>query len=221
MLIAQHPAWQEFTRLFNRTAQHRHRYELFRDFVTVMAITLRNTLRKDDALEQEYLHIVGRYGTEDVQALCELFAHTIMLLQDEPIDVLGQLYMALNLGSEHNGQFFTPPEIAEMMARMMFDEHFLKKQPFITLNEPACGSGSMVLAWVKVMIDHGFNPAQHLWVECQDIDRLSALMCYIQLTLWNVPGVILVGNSLTREIREQWLTLQHHLGFWEIKLRRR
>lgn len=39
-----------------------------------------------------------------------------------------------------------------------------------------------------------------------DVDRTAALMAYIQLSLWNVPATVVVGNSLTLEEREVWLT---------------
>ena len=96
----------------------------------------------------------------------------------------------------------------------------LATQPFITMQEPACGAGGMVLALVKTLIDAGHNPADALWVQCIDIDRTAALMCFVQLTLWHVPAEVVVGNTLTLEMREVWHTPAHHLGFWTNKLRK-
>jgi len=79
----------------------------------------------------------------------------------------------------------------------------------------------MVLAFVKVLIDAGHNPAETLWVQCVDVDRLAAMMCFIQLTLWHVPAQVIVGNTLTCEQREVWYTPAHHIGFWNTKLRKR
>ena len=53
----------------------------------------------------------------------------------------------------------------------------------------------MILALVKVMITAGHNPAEKLWVQAIDVDRMAALMCYIQLSLWNVPAEVIVGNT--------------------------
>jgi hypothetical protein len=96
----------------------------------------------------------------------------------------------------------------------------LETQPFITAGEPACGAGGMILALIKVMIAKGYNPSQHLWVQCIDVDRNAALMCYTQLSLWNVPAEIIVGNTLSWDIREVWYTPAHHLGLWKYRLRR-
>jgi hypothetical protein len=46
-------------------------------------------------------------------------------------------------------------------------------------------------------------------------------MCYTQLSLWNVPAEIIVGNTLSWEIREVWYTPAHHLGGWKHRLKRR
>ncbi|MDG1456827.1 MAG: hypothetical protein P8Q92_02820 [Pseudoprimorskyibacter sp.] len=75
-------------------------------------------------------------------------------------------------------------------------------------------------ALVKVMIGQGYNPSQHLWVQCIDVDRLAALMCYIQLSLWNVPAEVIFGNTLSWDIQEVWYTLAHHLEFWKYRLHR-
>lgn len=91
-------------------------------------------------------------------------------------------------------------------------------KPFLTLSEPACGAGGMVLAFVKMMLKHNHNPAEKFWVQCIDVDRLAALMCYVQLSLWNVPAVVIVGNTLSLEVRESWYTPAHLLGNWDYKL---
>lgn len=44
---------------------------------------------------------------------------------------------------------------------------------------------------------------------------------YLQLALWHVPAVVVVGNALDMEAREVLYTPVHCLGFWDSKLRRR
>ncbi|RVT80625.1 SAM-dependent DNA methyltransferase [Rhodobacteraceae bacterium CCMM004] len=133
--------------------------------------------------------------------------------------MLGPLYMELEVASRDQGQFFTPPEVSEMMARLQGIDRLLDEgRPFITLSEPAYGAGGMVLAVVKTLIGAKRDPAQTLWVQAWDIDRLAALMAYVRLSLWNVPAEIVVGNTLSLEVREVWHTPAHHLGFWSTKL---
>lgn len=155
-------------------------------------------------------------------AFPKLLGQLIDALDNEPRDILGPLYMELEIANKDAGQFFTPPELSDLMAQLTFADMLgkLETQPFITAGEPACGAGGMILALIKVMIAKGYNPSQHIWVQCIDVDRLAVLMCYIQLSLWNVPAEIIVGNTLSWEIREIWYTPVHHLGFWKYRLDR-
>jgi hypothetical protein len=200
-------------------ARYKHRYDVFRDFVTMSAIALANAVQKREDREDEYLRLIATYERGDQLAFPKLLGCLVKALEYGPRDVLGSLYMDLELGSKDRGQFFTPFHVSEMMAEIVHGEELKSiEKPFITLSEPACGAGGMVLAFVKVMLKYGHNPAERLWVQCIDVDRLAALMCFVQLTLWNVPAEVLVGNALSLEIREVWHTPQHILGFWQYRL---
>jgi N-6 DNA Methylase len=213
------PQWARFIRLSGEIAPHRHRYEVFRDFVTVSAISLHNVISKNDKLEAEYLAIVGHYKRDDVDRFAKLLGELIEILDIEPWDALGQMYMELEIHNEKAGQFFTPPALSELMARITASDLIAKlNRPFLMVCEPACGAGGMILAFTKVLIEHRHNPAEKLWVQCQDVDRMSALMCYLQLSLWNIPGVVIVGNTLSMEVREVFYTPAHYLGRWDDRL---
>lgn len=211
-----------FKKTFRELAPYKHNYEVFRDFVTMAACSLHNAVHKDPVREEEYLRIIAGYKKPDQMAFPKLLGQLIEALDSEPRDILGPLYMELEIANKDAGQFFTPPELSELMANLTFGDMLgkLETQPFITAGEPACGAGGMILALVKVMIDKGYNPSEHLWVQCIDVDRNAALMCYTQLSLWNVPAEIIVGNTLSWDIREVWYTPAHHLGLWKYRLRR-
>jgi hypothetical protein len=211
-----------FLHLLDEATGHRNRHEVFRDFVTMSAISLHNVLAKSPSLEDEYLAIIARYNKEEQGVFPKLLGELTLLLDSEPRDVLGQLFMQLDLGNDRTGQFFTPPEISEVMARMLFDSVTVEqRREFVTLSEPACGAGGMVLAFAKALIKAGLNPSHAMWAECTDIDRTVALMCYVQLSMWHIPAVVIVGNSIARTERERFYTPAHHLGCWSIKLKQR
>jgi type I restriction-modification system DNA methylase subunit len=227
--MAQHAAAESrgaalaaFKKTFRELAPYKHRYEVFKDFVTMAACSLHNSLHKNPAREEEYLAIIAGYKKPDQEVFPKLMAHLVMALDSEPRDILGPLYMELEIANKDAGQFFTPPELSELMANLTFGDMLgrLDSQPFITAGEPACGAGGMILALVKVMTRAGHDPARKLWVQAIDVDRLAALMCYVQLSLWNVPTEIIVGNTLSWDIREVWYTPAHHMGPWKYRLRR-
>jgi type I restriction-modification system DNA methylase subunit len=216
-------ALADFKQIFRQLAPYKHRYEVFKDFVTMAACSLHNAVHKDAAREEEYQRIVGQYKPDDQRVFGKLLARLVAALEHEPRDVLGPLYMELEIASKDQGQFFSPPDLSEMMARMTFAPELdkLETQPFITAGEPAAGAGGMILALTKVLIQAGHDPLRTLWVQAIDVERLAALMCYIQLSLWNVPAEVIVGNTLSWDIREVWYTPAHHLGMWKYRLRRK
>lgn len=212
---------ESFTKTFNGIALHKHRYEVFSDFVKLSAIALHNAVAMAEHLEKEYLEIIGKYSKAEAEQFCLLLANLVELLEPEPIDILGQLYMELDLSSNHTAQFFSPSPIAQLLAKLTHGNSLslLAEKDFITLSEPACGAGGMVLAFAKEMLEHGYNPAEKLWVQCVDIDRVASMMSYIQLSLWNIPAQVIVGNSLTLETREVFYTPAHYLFGWSRKLK--
>lgn len=214
---------QTFISLFNSIARHKHRYTVFSDFVFMSAVAIHNAICKSEALEKEYLEIVARYSKTEVDKFCELLGNFIVLMDAEPRDILGGLCMDLELGNLNNGQFFTPHEISLLLAKIVYGSELKQLEnstlPFIQLSEPACGAGGMVLAFAGEMIRNKINPAEKLFAQCIDIDRITAFMCYFQLSLWHIPAQIIIGNTLTMEWREIYYTPAYYLENWDIRLR--
>lgn len=200
----------------------KHRYRVFDDFVTICAISLHNQgAFKCPHREEEYLKIINTYPKHDQEALSECFAKLVMLLDKKPADILGQLYMNMALGDPNKGQFFTPDPISQFMSKCVIGEldKLLENKPFVTLSEPACGAGGLILAYAQEMIRQGHNPADKLWVQAIDVSRVAALSCYTQLSLWNIPAQVIVGNSLSLEMKELWHTPAHVRYEWQSKLK--
>ena len=80
----------------------------------------------------------------------------------------------MNLGNSAKGQFFTPYHVSKMMAEINFVdlEKHLNEKDFITLSEPCCGSGGMIIAYAETMKNRGYNYQHQLYVEAVDIDEL-------------------------------------------------
>ena len=209
-----------FKKLFQSLAPEKHRYVVFKDFVTASAIALYNVLARDENYKKEYLAIEAQYKKADKNPFAELFAFLTLSYDETPSDVLGELFMQLDLGNDRTGQFFTPFHISELMAQVTYgDELESISKPFISLSEPTCGAGGMVLAFAKVMMSYGHNPYERLWVQAQDIDRIAAMMCFIQLSLWHIPAVVLVGDTLKLEVKEVFYTAAYILGGWDEKIK--
>jgi len=213
----------EFLSIFKTIAVHENRYKVFRDFILMAGISIQNSILKSDELEKEYLEIVGTYTQDDVMKFPQLLSCVVMGLESKFSDFLGAVFMELDFGSAHSGQFFTPYEVSKMMAEVNFGSasELLDRQPFITLSEPACGAGGMVIAFAETMLDQGGNPQEQLWVNCIDVDIVAGMMCYVQLSLLGIPGEVVIGNTLSMKFTRVFRTPMHFLGFWDGKLRRK
>lgn len=197
-----------FLSTFRETARYHHRYEVFSDFVKLTACALENLLLKSPLVEAEYMATIQRYEKADAQRMAELYSWLVIGLDHDMGDFLGSLFMELELGSDNIGQFFTPFHLSELMAGLVAGDRLaaLESEPYITLSEPTCGAGGMVIAFAKMMLARGYNPQTQLRADCVDIDPVAARMCYIQLSLLGIPARVVIGNSLTLKYQQEMYT---------------
>lgn len=214
---------KQFLSLFNETARYHHRQRVFRDFITLAAVSIHNGINFDETLEQEYMETIRHYDAADATRMADLLAHVVMGLEQDGGDFLGPLFMQLDFGEAARGQFFTPMSVSRMMAQIQFADvdNMLTAEPFITVYEPACGSAGMILAIAEVVKAKGFNPEKHIWVSCVDIDPVASGMAYIQLSLMGVAGEVVTGNALSGERRRVMYTPAHWVGNWPLRLKSR
>ena len=93
------------------------------------------------------------------------------------------------------------------------------KRGFMLAQEPAAGSGAMIVALAEAILEAGFNYQQLLHVTAVDIDPRAVHMAYIQFSLLHIPATVIVGDSLAMRFREEWHTMAHVMGGWSAKLR--
>ena len=89
-----------------------------------------------------------------------------------------------------------------------------QEMPLVTLKEPACGVGRMVLAFSDALNQAGYAPHRYLWFSATDIDPLAAGITYIQLSLCGVAGEVVIGNVLRNERRRILYTPGHYPVNW-------
>lgn len=213
---------REFEKAIRAISRRWHVWQVFSDFCEMAAIAISNALRMDDELERRYMDIVGRYNHEEAAALAHLLGIVTMALDDEPQDFLGEMFMQMELSDHWRGQFFTPYDLCRMMASLLIDDATIAKLGgggFVTMNEPSCGAGAMVIAKAQALLDRGVNYQQALHVTAVDVDPTAAHMTYIQLSLLHVPAYVVIGNTLTLEEGRVFVTPAHVMGLWDFKLR--
>ena len=193
----------EFVKIFNSLCGRYGRWEIWQDFVTLAATAISNTVDRSQAAEREktYMTIAGKYKPEEMLKFSQMLQEVVIGMDfNQDQDFLGELYMALELGNDHAGQFFTPYDICRMMASIASTDikARIAQDGWMSVNDCACGAGALLIAFAnecrRPEVDINYQ-ASVLFV-AQDIDYIVGMMCYIQLSLMGCAGYVVIGDSL-------------------------
>lgn len=197
---------KEFVRLVDGLSGRYSRWTIWADFITMAAISLSNAVDKSNAesREETYKHIEEKYTPNELPLFSQMFAEVVMGLDENPDqDFLGELYMNLDLGNEHAGQFFTPYNVCRMMSEMNVSD--AKKEVadkgWISVLDCCCGAGAMLVAFANTCKRNEINYQECVLFAAQDIDYIVGMMCYIQLSLLGASGYVVIGDSLSKPMR--------------------
>lgn len=208
------------------------KWETWADFIRLSACSL--CLSNREEKEREYADAIRRYQQEDIERFSRMLALTIDALEQNPNqDFLGDLFMRFDLSNTWKGQFFTPYNVCEAIAEMTAEDlaDQLKNKPWVSINDPACGAGALLIAFAQECRRQKVNYQQSVLFVAQDVDRTAALMCFIQLSLLGCAGYVVVGNSLLNPIvgpsvllpakqdgQEIWYMPMMYTDMWQYRL---
>lgn len=142
--------------------------------------------------EEEYLRISKDVPPQALRAISRGFGVLLQHFYVEGgyFDLLGAVYMEVRStwAGTKLGQFFTPWDLCLMMARMQLDgpdlEEKIRTRSEITVCDPACGSGAMLLATkATVAALHGRSATRILRLHGQDIDGTCCKMARLQIRM--------------------------------------
>ncbi len=195
---------KEFSKLLKDISYSNHPFDTFRDFLTMAHISIANTYYKDKDMEDQYLDIAKKYDKEQLSKFSQLLAITGMALAEANQDFLGEVFMSNDMGSSYKGQFFTPYTISLMMSQITIGngKSAIPKRGWFSVCEPTCGSGGMIIACDQVLKQNGLITKDVMWAQAQDIDPLCFMMCFIQLSLLDIPARVVLGDTLAVEERK-------------------
>src|SRR5690625_3946547 len=157
---------QQIKKLIDSISGKHRRYDIFRDFIVLSACTISNSVDKMQWKNREkmYMDIIGKYNKDEANKFAEMLALTVLAYESRMGDFIGELYMSMEFGNKHVGQFFTPYHVSKLMSQMV--HYKADENEIVTLNEPACGSGGMIIAYAETMKLAGRNYQTDLRVVC-------------------------------------------------------
>lgn len=170
--------------------------ELFTDWVKLYSLSFANIIHGPAHEEREDLFrsIYDKHDKKTMTMFYETFAMLIDAMYHEMSDYLGDIYMAIGQASSLAGQFFTPFHLSELTAKLGTTEEV--EYPVI-MNEPACGSGGLIIAAAKALKDKGIDYQRYMKVVAQDLDSRCVAMCHVQLSLYGIDAIVVSGSTLT------------------------
>lgn len=207
---------KRFMNGFQILCRGRHSYTVWSDCMALFAITLANTsilpLKDKEPFksvwqqrEQRYLNIIKGYDKKEQKLFPQMFALLVEELEKNPNqDLLGKLYMLLQISNKNAGQFFTPYNVCKVMTNITFNRKELgktvHKEGYASVYDPTCGAGATLISaseQCKEMFKK-YNYQNHVYFVGQDVDITCVYMCYIQLALHGLAGYVIHGNTLMK-----------------------
>lgn len=229
---------KNFIKLLEQTARTTSTWNVFNDFIALSALSISNSsdtyhIANSEEVwnkrEQRYLDIINQYNQNTRSLFPQMFNELVSELQDAATshytDVLGELFGELGFHDKWRGQFFTPQHISDLMALTTISSDItanaIKERGFFTICEPCCGAGSLIIGAINAMREMNINHSKQLLVVANDIDERCVLMCYIQLSLYGVPAIVLQQNTLSEQTYgSPWFTPVFVFDGWTWKAQR-
>ena len=209
-MSARKPPPGDFRKILERLSRRHDTRRVFDAFIRLAACALAAQTR-----EPEYLEEVKQWERADLDLFAEALVTLVNEMESKPFeDVLGGYYMEFALsskGQQWNGEFHTPKHVCDLMAGMVLgDMESMPAEGPITVCEPACGAGAMILS-----LGGACSPEvrRRLRVTAIDISRTACDMAFVNTTLWGIPTRVIHGNTLSNEYWAAWSNI-HHIAPW-------
>lgn len=183
---------KSFAAYLEELAYHKSRFDIFNDFLTMMVCAL-SMGRK----EEEYLRTVKGYSRDELNIFCKAFAAVVMEMEYHPLtDPFGD-YFQEHISNGHNGQFFTPNNVCDLMAGIVQGCNKRKEDGSPKkINDPACGSGRLILSSAKYDRTSYFVG--------YDISETCCKMTLINMCLNSLQGEVHHMDTLRQTTWRQW-----------------
>lgn len=216
------PEYRELVKMFDELTGSRSMWQVFNDCINMFALSIQNNFtfgKKYEENEKEYKRVSSTYNEKELTQIAQIFAKIIDMLEENPFrDLLGDLYMQLNMGSDALGQFFTPYNVSYAMAECCISieeaKSIIEEKGYITVNEPAVGGGANIIAFCEYLHKNNINYQNQCVIVCQDLSQLTALMCYIVLSLIGCSAVIKIGDTLSNPFTDYYSELRKGSEIW-------
>lgn len=215
--------YKEIVGMFQQLTGSKSMWQVFQDVIEVIALAIQNSCEvfpdRMENNEKKYLNTIKKYSDDEIKLIVEIYCQIVDMLEENPYqDLLGDLYMQLDMGSSALGQFFTPYNISEAMAKMSLEKNIvldcIEKNRYVKINEPCIGGGANIIGSLSALHDLGVNWQEKCIIVGQDLSYVTATMAYVVLSLLGCQAVIKVADTLTRPYTSFWDEIKNKSLVW-------
>ena len=116
---------KELVKAFESLCGRHGRWEVWADWITMSACSISCAVdaAHKEAREKLYQTTRAKYTEAELQVMAEMLGMVVSALDENPDqDLLGEIFMALGPGNEHNGQLFPPYNVCREMSGLTIGE---------------------------------------------------------------------------------------------------
>lgn len=176
--------------------------KVFRDFISLFAISLSNKVVFNKKNSDKYEEIYQSYEKEEQPYFYALSTELTRIFCNEkdPYDVLGDIYQKVTKKNYLKLLNSNSP-LQEVGKKLQGIININKKANNGNMIEVNCGSGAMILAYASTLKMFKLDYKRDLQVTAIDTDIINVFMTYIQMWFFDIAAtVILVDEKSNKEL---------------------
>lgn len=193
--------YEVFIKLLNFLRNKYTPEKIFKDFISLFAITLSNKVCFNKENSNMYKNIYNNYEKEEQYIFYALSSELVRLFKNEvePYDILGDINRKITTQKVINIYGNSKlKEVGRELQGLMKLDNKNKNGKMIEVN---CGSGATILAYACTLRLFNLNYKIDLDVTAIDTDIINVFMTYIQLYFYEISAVvILVDEKSNKEL---------------------
>ncbi len=194
--------YELFINLLNFSKEKYSTEKVFKDFISLFAISLSNKVVFNKKNSDKYEEIYQSYEKEEQPYFYALSTELTRIFCNEkdPYDVLGDIYQKVTK-SNYLKLLNNNSPLQEVGKKLQGIININKKTNNGNMIEVNCGSGAMILAYASTLKMFKLDYKKDLQVTAIDTDIINVFMTYIQMWFFDIAAtVILVDEKSNREV---------------------
>ncbi len=192
--------YEVFIQLLNFNRNKYLPEKVFKDFISLFAISLSNKVSFNQKNSDMYEKIYQSYEKEEQFNFYALSAELTKLFCNEkdPYDILGEIYQKIS-NKNYLRLINTSNPLQEVGKKLQGVININKKSNNGKMIEMNCGSGAMILAYASTLKMFKLDYKYDLEVTAIDTDIINVFMTYIQLYFFEIAAVVILVDEKTNK----------------------